>query len=224
MDSTAIHRTGRLLSKTLICVAALVCSQTGASPPEPIKPDRVDKNLSLVAATGSSVQPFRCLPEGGKAVVALFVTTDCPIANRYAVEIEMIRRDYEACGVRLTLIHVDPELSNKAALAHAREFALGAPVAVDRAHAVVRAAGASVTPEAVVVDPEGRIRYRGRIDDQFVDYGARRVEPTRRDLRQALDALLAGKPVAVPETEAIGCHIPTLANAGGASKAAPAPR
>lgn len=182
--------------------------------PQAPRPDQVDPALALPSSAGGDLHPFRCPRDGGKAAVVLFLTIDCPIANRYAPEIERIRLDYAGQGVGLTLVHVDPDLSDEAALVHAREFGLGAPVAVDRAHAVVGAAGARITPEAVVVDPGGRIRYRGRIDDQFADFGARRVEPSTHDLREALDALIAGKPVAVPETEALGCHIPPLEATG----------
>jgi hypothetical protein len=67
--------------------------------------------------------------------------------------------------------------------------------------------GATVTPEACVLSPAGEILYRGRIDDRAVKLGTVRVEPTVRDLRLALDAVLAGKPVAEKFTRAIGCYI-----------------
>ena len=53
-----------------------------------------------------------------------------------------------------------------------------------------------------------RLLYRGRIDDRVADFGKRRVEPTRRDLRLALDDILAGKPVQTRLTKAVGCYIP----------------
>jgi hypothetical protein len=199
-----------LLIAALIGAVALSVSQG-----EPIeggarRPSRVDSGLVLDASGGGEIRPFHCLPDAGKAAVVLFITTDCPIANRYAPELERIRRDYAARGVTLALLYVDPELTDEAAMEHAREYGLEAAQAVDRKHLAVRAAGATVTPEAVVVDPAGRVRYRGRIDDQFADYGARRTEPSRRDLREALDDLLAGREIAVPETAALGCHIPEL--------------
>jgi hypothetical protein len=59
-----------------------------------------------------------------------------------------------------------------------------------------------------VLSPSGDVLYRGRIDDRVADFGKRRVEPTRRDLRLALDAILAGKPVQARLTKAVGCYIP----------------
>jgi hypothetical protein len=64
-----------------------------------------------------------------------------------------------------------------------------------------------VTPTAVVVDAQGTVRYRGRVDNLYAALGKTRQQVTSHDLRDALDAVLAGRPVAHPETEAIGCFI-----------------
>jgi hypothetical protein len=60
-----------------------------------------------------------------------------------------------------------------------------------------------------VITPGG-LAYRGRIDDLYPELGKKRAAPTKRDLREALAAVLAGKPVPVPRTEAVGCSIPDL--------------
>ena len=64
-----------------------------------------------------------------------------------------------------------------------------------------------MTPEAVVIDSRGEIRYRGRIDNFYADLGKPRQQVTARDLRDALDAVLAGRTVPNPETRALGCAI-----------------
>jgi hypothetical protein len=84
------------------------------------------------------------------------------------------------------------------------------PALLDPAHKVVRAAGATVTPEAAVISPSGTLLYRGRIDDLYLDFGKRRREPTKRDLREALDAILTGKKPALRTTNAVGCFIPEV--------------
>jgi hypothetical protein len=66
----------------------------------------------------------------------------------------------------------------------------------------------TMAPEVAILDPDGKVAYRGRIDDWYVDYGKRRGEPTRRDLRDALDAILRGAPVPNPTTKVIGCPLP----------------
>jgi hypothetical protein len=64
-----------------------------------------------------------------------------------------------------------------------------------------------VTPEAAVLSPDGKVRYLGRIDNRVADFGKARPQATERDVRDALDAVLAGKPVPHPVTKSIGCAI-----------------
>ena len=66
----------------------------------------------------------------------------------------------------------------------------------------------TVTPEAVVLAPGGQGLYRGRIDDKYVSLGQPRFHINRHDLRDALDAVVQGRPVPTPNTRAIGCFIP----------------
>jgi len=76
--------------------------------------------------------------------------------------------------------------------------------------ALVKFTGATVTPEAVVV-AGGKVVYRGRIDDRYVDLGRERPAPTRRDLFEALTAIVAGKPAPQSVTQAVGCFISDFA-------------
>jgi hypothetical protein len=84
---------------------------------------------------------------------------------------------------------------------------------LDRTHALVKAAGATMTPEAALFSPDGTLQYLGRIDDLYADYMKKRPAPTRRDLREALDELLAGKSVSIKRAEPIGCYIPEIEGA-----------
>jgi hypothetical protein len=83
-------------------------------------------------------------------------------------------------------------------------------VLIDAKHRLVKATGATVTPEAALLTPDGKLAYRGRIDDTYTDLGKRRVTPNRRDLRETLAALLAGRAVKEARTEALGYPIPEL--------------
>jgi len=78
---------------------------------------------------------------------------------------------------------------------------------VDRTRVVARRAKATITPEVVLIDSSGAIRYHGRIDNAYADLGKPRQHVTSHDLRVSLDAVLAGRPVPKPETEALGCYI-----------------
>jgi hypothetical protein len=92
---------------------------------------------------------------------------------------------------------------------HAAEFGYkGLPAILDSTQQLVRAAGATTTPEAALIGRAGQVLYRGRIDNVYAALGKRRPAATEKDLRKALDEALAGKPVSTPETKAIGCYIP----------------
>ena len=151
----------------------------------------------------------------GKANTLFFVTNDCPISNAYAHEIARICADYKDKGIGCELIYVDPTLSNEAARRHAREWGHGDyPEIVDRQHELVKATGVTTTPEVAVVDRMGKVVYRGRIDDSFALLGQPRRPVKNADLRNALDDIVAGKPVGVPQTKALGCYIADFAPAG----------
>jgi hypothetical protein len=131
---------------------------------------------------------------------------DCPAANGYAPEINRIVADYPQ--VRSHVVYPEATLTPAAARDHVREYGFRCVALLDPAHRLVRAAGATLSPEAALVSARGEVLYLGRIDDRMAALGKRRPQPTRRDLRLALDAVLAGRPVPEPRTRAIGCYLP----------------
>jgi hypothetical protein len=150
------------------------------------------------------------VPKGHEAVL-FFVTNDCPISNAYAPEIARICSEYAAKGADCSLVYVDPGLTDQAAREHAKAYGHGEyPRIVDRKHELVKMTGVTITPEVAVVNDAGKVVYRGRIDNSFAALGQARRSPTNRDLREALDATLAGKPAPHAETKALGCYIPDL--------------
>jgi hypothetical protein len=159
----------------------------------------------LLAVLSAGSDPFR---PSGRAGVLIFVLSDCPISNGYAPEIQRICAAYAGAGVGCTLIYEDAAIDDGAVQAHLREYRYtNMPWTIDRDHRLAARANATVTPEAVVVEPNGTIRYRGRIDDFYSALGKPRQVVTAYDLRDALDALLAGRRVPHPETTAVGCVI-----------------
>lgn len=186
----------------LVLLVALACRGT---PEEGQEKPRGDAFVDLAGAKHHPLEVGQ-----SRAVVLLFTTHDCPIANYYASEINSIIKDHADKPVRFYLVHVDQDLTAEEALKHAKAYGFSCPVLIDSSHRLVHATGATVTPEAAVVGPDGKVLYRGRIDDIYPELGKRRVAPTRRDLREALAAVLAGQPVREPTTQAIGCYIPEL--------------
>lgn len=159
---------------------------------------------------GASIRPADA--EEGSFAALVFITTDCPIANAFQPELRRLSERAIDLGGKLTLVHVDWDLEASSVRKHAGEFAITAPVVVDRDHRLVEGTGATITPEAVVIDGRGRLVYRGRINNLFADYGDRRREATQHDLRDAMERAASqagsGKPLAVVKTGALGCYIP----------------
>jgi hypothetical protein len=154
----------------------------------------------------------------GVANVLLFVSSDCPISNGYAPEVQRVCADYRKKGVSCTLVYEDAAIDPAAVRSHGEAFGYrDIPAVIDTGHAIAGATKATVTPQAVVVAAGGRVQYRGRIDNRYEELGKPRRVVTVHDLRDALDDILAGRAVARPATEAVGCFIPFGA-AGSASR------
>jgi hypothetical protein len=159
------------------------------------------------AVTDVDGNAIRLFGPDTKATVLYFVTDDCPIANSYMPEMNRIVASYTPQHVAFFAVYTDPSVSDSAIRQHASDYSLHMPLIADRAHVLVRRAGATVTPEVAVFAPGGRLVYRGRIDDWYVEIGKQRIAPTQRYLRQALDEVLHGQPVAITRVRPVGCSI-----------------
>ena len=144
---------------------------------------------------------------GKRAVVLFFLTTDCPLSNSYVPEMNRIEQAYAARGVAFYAIQGDATVPAPDVQRHVREFGYRFPYLFDPEESLAAYTGATSTPEAAVLAPSGELLYLGRIDNRVEDLGKQRVQVTEFDLRDALEAVLAGKPVARPRTKALGCAI-----------------
>jgi peroxiredoxin/mono/diheme cytochrome c family protein len=141
-----------------------------------------------------------------KAVVIVFIGTECPVNNAYMPRLAELHKEYAPRGVAFVAVNANSQDTPVRVAAHAKEYGIPFPVLKDTANLVADQFGARRTPEAFVLDGPRKIRYQGRIDDQF-GIGFKRPAPTRRDLAEALDEVLADKPVSEPLTEVAGCPI-----------------
>ncbi|MFO0799738.1 MAG: redoxin domain-containing protein [Gemmataceae bacterium] len=172
-----------------------------ASPPVP---DFELRDTSGTAVTLAADPP--------RVTVVVFLGTDCPLANLYAPRVKALAGRFPRDAVRVLAVCANAgDDAGAFAAAHALPF----PYLLDPGGRAAALLGATRTPEAVVLDAGRRVRYRGRIDDQYAP-GGRRAAPTRADLAEAVAELLAGKPVSVPRTASVGCAI-------GGARPAPAP-
>lgn len=221
---TAIH--SRLAACGLLALLAVACGggEGGAAEGPAAAGPVAAGPLTLVDLDGRPVQPLTTAAAGTEvenevgagseagggrtATVFFFVGTECPISNRYAPELRRLAADYGDRGVAFWLVYPDDD-GPEAIRRHRAEFELPMPALRDPDHRLVERAGAEVTPEAAVFSAGGELLYGGRIDDWYVDFGRPRAAPTRRDLRRALDAVLAGRRPPNRRRRAVGCAIPS---------------
>lgn len=146
--------------------------------------------------------------KGKKAVVLFFLGTECPVSNFYTPEYGRLAKAFASKGVVFYGIHPDPDVTAVAAAKHAAEYHLSFPVLLDPTQAVTRQTGVKQVSSAVVLAPNGKILYRGRVDDRYTADGIRREVPTTNDLENALKAVTEGKAPRVAETQVFGCPLP----------------
>ena len=136
-------------------------------------------------------------------VVLMFIATQCPYSNAYNDRMRDMAAAYAKKGVLFVGINSNKTESLEETADHARKHGFGFPVLKDPGNKVADLYDARHTPEIYVVGKDGKLLYHGRIDDNS-DNAAKVTSP---DLKNALDALLAGQPVARAETKAFGCSI-----------------
>ena len=146
------------------------------------------------------------MADGKKATVLVFTTTTCPIAGRYLPRLEELHQRFEPRGVVLAAVNVGPEDSIQDMALQALQHGATFPFVKDMTADTARALGISRTPEAVVLDAKGVLRYRGRIDEQF-RLGGTRPDRGREDLAEAIEDVLAGRAVRLAETPVDGCVV-----------------
>lgn len=138
--------------------------------------------------------------------VYVFLNTECPISQQYVRMLSVLSRQY-ALSVRFVALFPSKTDTPRLIQAFGKDYGLTFPGRPDAGAKLARQLRARVTPEVVVLDTTGRIRYRGAIDDWYLALGKHRSDVTEPYLPNALNALIAGNEVTVRETEAVGCLI-----------------
>jgi mono/diheme cytochrome c family protein/thiol-disulfide isomerase/thioredoxin len=189
----------RLLPLLLVLAPAALHADESAVP---IGAKVADLSFKDIHYLSRSLDDF---PDAG-VFVLVFTNTSCPVVRRYMPTLRRLDKDYRGRGVQFLAVNAGEDDTVTAMAAQAVQYEADFPFVKDAPGRWVRALGVRWTPEVVVLDAGRRLRYRGRIDDQYRP-GATRAAPTRDDLKEALEAVLAGKDVAVPETPVDGCLI-----------------
>ncbi len=159
--------------------------------------------LKALAFTDTSGRTYDLKALSRKAcTVFVFFTPQCPISNIYSPRVREFAAEYGKRRVQFVLVDSNGEDSLQQVRSYAAGRSLTMPVVKDQGARLADILQAHTTPEAIVVDRQGVVRYRGRIDDN-----KDRAKVIRHDLRDALDALLAGRPIVRARTPAFGCAI-----------------
>ena len=174
---------------------------------------RNSTDLPAAPAIGSMIEDFK-LPDadgaehslkslmGAKGAVIIFIATRCPVSNAYNDRMEKLAEDYKAKGISVIGINANSTEPAAEVKSHSAEKGLKFAILKDDGNKIADRFGASHTPEAHVIDAGGKLVYHGRIDN-----AQNPTNITSNDLREALDELLAGKPIQKTTSMAFGCSI-----------------
>jgi peroxiredoxin len=189
-----------LVSLSVFALAAIV--HAGASSEIPAPP-----------AIGTTIEDFTLTDVDGKdhslnsmkgknGSVLIFVAVQCPVSNAYNERMEKLAQDYRARGIAVIGINANVTEPADAVKSHAAANKLTFPILKDPGNKIADRLGATKTPEAYVLDADNKLVYHGRIDNSKEASGV-----NSNELRDALESLLAGKPIEKTTAMAFGCTI-----------------
>src|SRR5271157_3085312 len=175
---------------------------------------------STMLALGTSAPDFR-LPDtrghtvspadfkSAPALLVLFICNHCPYVKHIRSGLADLGREYQKRAVAIVAINSNdaenyPEDSPERMKQEVKTAGYVFPYLYDDAQSAAKAYRAACTPDIFLFDKNRRLVYRGQFDDSRPGNGR---PVTGRDLRAALDAVLAGKPVPEPQTASMGCNI-----------------
>ena len=199
---------------SLVGVIALVASLTlAATPPMPPGVPTPLKGMDL----GGKVYALADKPEI-RATAIVFLSTQCPVSNKYIPELNRLAKLHQDDGVRLLGVISDPTITRAAAIQYAGEYQIAFPLLFDASGELAHRLAPTMTPEAMVLDRTGTVQYRGRIDDLWIDLRKQKLEPSHHDLADAMEAVAAGQSPATSKTPTIGCFFEAWSANRGSQK------
>lgn len=192
--------------KSILAALALAASALlFPGPTQALEPgDRVD-NFRLLDQAGASHELYYL--SDTRAIVLMTYGNGCGIVQKSLPRLREIRDAYRAEGVEFLLIDSNLQDDRDAVARESSEFRNDVPILIDETQLIGEALGIDRTAEVFVIDPKNwQLVYRGPMDDR-VSYGAEKPVAKTQYLSDALDATLAGKPVAIAKARALGCLV-----------------
>lgn len=147
---------------------------------------------------------------GVQVTVLVFLSPECPISQRYIPELNRIAAAHTTNTVEFYGVVAGQTMTRSNAVTFVREYAITFPVLVDERLSLARWLRPTHVPEAYVLKPDGDVVYHGRIDDGYEAVGRQRTVVQHRELRDAIEAVLAGKTPAPAFARPVGCYFEEL--------------
>ena len=178
----------KMVFTAVVLASALLAQDAG-------KPGAKVQSIPVADLTGKP----SAIATPGQVTAVVFLSARCPVSGAYNERMEAIYKDYQS-RVKFVFINTNSNEPDAEVANHAREHGFTFPVWRDPHNAAADLFAAQVTPETWVIGKDGIIAYHGRIDDAQTE-----GRVTVKNLRQALDEVLLGGKVSVPEAKACGC-------------------
>jgi len=201
LTATAV---GLVLAASASCMERATLTKAPLTNEASLTADRVD-NFRLVDEAGRAHELYRL--KDAKAVVLVMQGVGCPIVRKMSPDLEKVRADYAAKGVEFLMINSNIQDTRDAIASEAKEFGVNMPILKDEQQFVGSQLGAVRTAEVFVIDPKTwKVAYHGPLNDRLT-YGREKAKADNNFAADAIDAVMAGKPVKVARGEADGCII-----------------
>src|SRR5437868_12008932 len=189
-----------VIASLVIIALAAVAGSSSTDLPAPPTIGTIINDFKLPDADGAE-HSLKALM-GKKGTVVIFIATKCPVSNAYNDRMEKLAEDYKAKGINVVGINSNNTEPSAEVKSHAAEKHLTFTILKDDGNKIADRLGANHTPETYVIDAGGKLVYHGRIDN-----AQNPANITSSDLREALDEMLAGKPIQKTTSVAFGCSI-----------------
>ncbi len=181
-----------------------------AEPALSVSPEQPIADVIHLQDSTGAVHSFT--PKSARAArVVVFLSGECPISKSYMPVLKRLQSDWQAEeGVSLHGVWSDATTPPAEIAKFVKEYELNFPVLIDRELVLAKKLQPTHVPEAFVLDRDGKLIYRGRIDDTYVKVGRRRSSATQNDLADVVTAILRSDVVRPSRTTPVGCHFETL--------------
>ncbi len=197
MSHLQVSRTKALQIQML---AVMLWTNVLLAQPAGLRPGSLAPDFRLKSVTGETYSLYA--QKGKKGFIVVFISTQCPVSNAYNARFIKLAELAKENMMEFIAINSNATEPFEEVHLHAREKGFTFPVLKDENNRVCDAFGASVTPEAFLLNANFKLIYRGRIDDN-----QREEKVVSKDLEEAIAAYLAGSSPLTPVTTARGCTI-----------------